>query len=205
MITGRGTSAHKVAKRRIFGAHAQKEAREARVHLGRVEVGWRRRHRHGRRHQPGGDAVARHAEPVDKGAQLVRARQCGCVLAAARDADGGVADARLVAEAEGASEDGGHGGGGCLRDEGDAGVDAAQAPLPPVLQALSAAEIAALGAAGAELRCLLRIKVEDDSDMQTARQALAECGYFLLLLREEAPKRRLSEQALLEKCDLGEG
>ena len=78
-------------------------------------------------------------------------------------------------------------------------------PLPPVLQSLHPGEIEALGADGAELRALLRIKVEDDQDIRTAQQALAECGYFLLLLREEAPKRELTEAALLRKLELGDG
>ena len=62
-----------------------------------------------------------------------------------------------------------------------------------------------MGSAGAELRGLLRIKIEDDQDLKTAEQALAECGYFLLLLAEEAPRRQLTEQELLKKLDLGEG
>ena len=78
-------------------------------------------------------------------------------------------------------------------------------PLPAVLQPLSIAEVEALGSAGAELRGLLRIKVEDDQDLKTAQQALAECAAFLLLLRDEAPKRGLSHAELLKKCDLGEG
>lgn len=78
-------------------------------------------------------------------------------------------------------------------------------PLPPCLQALDLALIDALAAAAAELRALLRIKVEDDQDLLTAQRALAECGYFLLLLRAEAPKRGLTEAALLKKCELGEG
>ena len=76
--------------------------------------------------------------------------------------------------------------------------------LPPCLQTLQPYEVERLGAGGAELRALLRIKVEDDADLQTARQALAECGFFLLLLRAEAPKRSLNEAELLKKCDLGE-
>ena len=76
--------------------------------------------------------------------------------------------------------------------------------LPPCLQTLQPYEVERLGAGGAELRALLRIKVEDDADLQTARQALAECGFFLLLLRAEAPKRSLTEAELLKKCDLGE-
>ena len=76
--------------------------------------------------------------------------------------------------------------------------------LPPVLQPLAPSEIEDLGAAGAELRGLLRIKVEDDQDLKTAQQALAECGYFLLLLREEAPARGLTHAQLLKKCELGE-
>ena len=86
------------------------------------------------------------------------------------------------------------------RDEGGG-----EAALPAALQPLASAEIEALGAAGADLRALLRIKVEDDQDIKTAQQALAECGHFLLLLREEAPKRGLSDAALLKKLDLGEG
>ena len=39
---------------------------------------------------------------------------------------------------------------------------------------------------------------------QTARQAIAECGYFLSLLKEEAVKRGVSEQALLRLCEKGE-
>ena len=79
-----------------------------------------------------------------------------------------------------------------------------KASLPPVLHEFSVPEMDALGEAGAELRGLLRIKIEDDQDMKTAQQALAECGYFLLLLREEAPKRKISESELLKKCDMGE-
>ena len=79
-----------------------------------------------------------------------------------------------------------------------------KASLPPVLHEFSVPEMDALGEAGAELRGLLRIKIEDDQDMKTAQQALTECGYFLLLLREEAPKRKISESELLKKCDMGE-
>jgi len=75
---------------------------------------------------------------------------------------------------------------------------------PPCLESVEAYEVERLGAAGAELRGLLRIKVEDDADLQTARQALAECGYFLLQLRAEATKRGLTDAELLKKCDLGE-
>jgi len=77
-------------------------------------------------------------------------------------------------------------------------------PLHPCLQALDAALVDGLVAAAAELRALLRIKVEDDQDLLTAQRALAECGYFLLLLRDEARKRELSEADLLRKCELGE-
>ena len=77
--------------------------------------------------------------------------------------------------------------------------------LPACLQPLSPALIDALGAAGADLRGLLRIKIEDDQDLKTAQRALAECGYFLVLLRQEAPKRQLSFTELLKKLDLGEG
>ena len=87
----------------------------------------------------------------------------------------------------------------------DSAPSAAAAPLAPCLQALPPAEVVSLGAAGAELRGLLRIKVEDDQDLLTAQRALAECAHFLLLARAEAPKRELTEAELLRKLDLGEG
>ena len=92
-----------------------------------------------------------------------------------------------------------------LRSAGGDGAAGSASELPPCLQPLDSGSVASLGAAGAGLRGLLRIKIEDDQDLKTARQALAECGHFLLLLKEEAPKRGLSEPALLKKLDLGEG
>ena len=77
--------------------------------------------------------------------------------------------------------------------------------LPACLAPLSRYEVESLGVGGAELRALLRIKVEDDADLATARQALGECGAFLEQLRREAPERGLSEAELLRKLDLGEG
>jgi hypothetical protein len=56
-----------------------------------------------------------------------------------------------------------------------------------------------------ELRCLIRIKVEDDQDLVTARRAMAECGYFLIGLRSEAPTRSLTVMELLGKLENGEG
>ena len=90
------------------------------------------------------------------------------------------------------------------RGDNEGGNSADTATLPPVLQPLALTEIEDLGAAGAELRGLLRIKCEDDQDLKTAQQALAECGHFLLLLRDEAPKRGLTHAQLLKKCELGE-
>ena len=77
--------------------------------------------------------------------------------------------------------------------------------LAPCLRSLEIAEIERLGSSGAELRALLRIKIEDDQDLATAQRALAECGYFLVGLRAAAPERGLSEAQLLKKLDLGEG
>ena len=114
---------------------------------------------------------------------------------AAAGAGPAAAEAAEAAHRETLRSRGGDGSGGGGKHE----------PLPACLQGLKTRTIEALGAAGAELRALLRIKVEDDQDLKTAQQALAECGYFLLLLREEAPKRKLSEAALLKKLDLGEG
>ena len=59
--------------------------------------------------------------------------------------------------------------------------------------------------AAAELRGLLRIKVEDDQDLLTAKRAMAECGYFLLAVRSEAMVRSLTPIGLLRKLELGEG
>lgn len=69
-------------------------------------------------------------------------------------------------------------------------------PMPVVL----------LFASGAvELRKSLRIKIEDDKDLETARRAFAECGHFVLRLREEAAARGVSETELLRKLEVGEG
>jgi hypothetical protein len=59
---------------------------------------------------------------------------------------------------------------------GFAGRDEQVDTMAPVLQQLEAAEMGELEAGGAELRGLLRIKVEDDADLVTARRALAESG-----------------------------
>ena len=83
------------------------------------------------------------------------------------------------------------------------GGGASAAPAP-CLASLEPYEVERLGASGAEFRGLLRIKVEDCADIQTARQALAESGYFLTRLRKEAPERGLTDAELLKKCDLGE-
>lgn len=94
-----------------------------------------------------------------------------------------------------------------LRSADGAGASGAEdvESRPPCLKPFDANYLDAMGKAGADLRALLRIKIEDDQDLKTAQQALAECGCFLVLLAEEAPKRGLSEQALLKKLDLGEG
>jgi hypothetical protein len=63
-----------------------------------------------------------------------------------------------------------------------------------------------LFASGAvELRKSLRIKIEDDKDLETARRAFAECGHFVLRLREEASARGMDETELLRKLEVGEG
>jgi hypothetical protein len=63
-----------------------------------------------------------------------------------------------------------------------------------------------LFASGAvELRKSLRIKIEDDKDLETARRAFAECGHFVLRLREEAAARGVGETELLRKLEAGEG
>ena len=66
------------------------------------------------------------------------------------------------------------------------------------------AETEHLAAAAAALCKLLRVKVEDDQDIVTAQQALAECGHFFVKLQAEAAERGVSETELLRKCELGE-
>ena len=67
------------------------------------------------------------------------------------------------------------------------------------------AEASSLADAAAELRKVLRIKVEDDQDILTAKRALAECGHFLLQLDAEAEKTESGATELLRKLELGEG
>ena len=76
--------------------------------------------------------------------------------------------------------------------------------LPSVLAGLATTTVAELTAGAAALRKLVRIKVEDDQDIVTARRAVAEAGYFLVALKEEAPRRGLSEAELLQRLELGE-
>ena len=61
-----------------------------------------------------------------------------------------------------------------------------------------------LAASAAALCKLLRVKVEDDQDIVTAQQALAECGYFFVKLKAEAAAREIGETELLRKCESGE-
>jgi len=68
---------------------------------------------------------------------------------------------------------------------------------------LSEEETARYAGSAAELRSLLRVKVEDDQDIVTAQRALAECGYFFLALKEAAAERSVSETELLRTCQSG--
>ena len=145
--------------------------------------------------------LARHNAEVQRKRMLEEARLAALEAAEAPPTGGDGGDSGAAGPTETASRatlDRGD-------DDGGAAASSEPAPLPAVLQPLSIAEVEALGSAGAELRGLLRIKVEDDQDLKTAQQALAECAAFLLLLRDEAPKRGLSHAELLKKCDLGEG
>ena len=143
--------------------------------------------------------MARHAAVLQQKRDAEEAARAAAEAAALEDGAPADAEALPSADADVArgalrSRDGGGGGGGI----GDA-------PLPAALQSLSLEEVDAMSHAGAELRALVRIKVEDDQDLKTARQAIAECAAFLRLLREEAPKRGMTEAALLHKLELGEG
>ena len=64
--------------------------------------------------------------------------------------------------------------------------------------------VACTPAVAAALRGLVRIKVEDDQDIATARRAVAECGYFPLALAAEAELRGLSEAELLAVVESSE-
>jgi hypothetical protein len=68
---------------------------------------------------------------------------------------------------------------------------------------LSESESAQYAVAAAELRSLLRVKVEDGQDLVTAQRALAECGYFFVALKEAATERKVSETGLLRTCQSG--
>lgn len=73
------------------------------------------------------------------------------------------------------------------------------------LRGIGGVELLMCSGAAAELRKTLRIKIEDDKDLETARRAFAECGHFLLLLKEEATARALPEDELLRVLEAGEG
>ena len=56
----------------------------------------------------------------------------------------------------------------------------------PLIAQLGPVETQRMAEAADDLRKLLRVKVADDADIKTARQALAEAGYFFLALEQEA-------------------
>lgn len=72
------------------------------------------------------------------------------------------------------------------------------------LNGLSGSAVLLYAAGAVELRKSLRIKIEDDKDLETARRAFAECGHFVLRLRAEAATRGISETELLRKLEAGE-
>ena len=74
-----------------------------------------------------------------------------------------------------------------------------------VLQGLAASEAESLADEAVALRKALRIKVEDDNDLITARRAFAECGYFLVALNERAAATSVTATALLRRLERGEG
>ncbi|KAL1524236.1 hypothetical protein AB1Y20_019141 [Prymnesium parvum] len=84
---------------------------------------------------------------------------------------------------------------------GGAGLSGAQ---KAVLDQLSKEEVSYYSQEADAMKKLVRIKVEDDNDLATARRAVAEAGHFILLLRSEATERGLSTNELLKKCEYGE-
>jgi len=72
------------------------------------------------------------------------------------------------------------------------------------LRGLGGAELLVFASGAVELRKSLRIKIEDDQDLETARRAFAECGHFVLLLQAEAAARGVGETELLRKLEMGE-
>ena len=92
---------------------------------------------------------------------------------------------------------------------GRAGLDALRLTLnsadgtrdegAPLLARLGPAATRAMADAAADLRALLRVKVADDTDLKTARQALAEAGYFFVALRREAEGLGVSPEEQLKQ------
>ena len=69
----------------------------------------------------------------------------------------------------------------------------------PLLTQLGPATTRAMAVAADDLRKLLRVKVADDQDLKTARQALAEAAYFFAALQQEAKGLGISADEQLKQ------